>query len=84
LTGVLLPTADILNAAVIPIPTYDANLLLAGIAQAAGDNPVGLINAVGDPLAATTGLVTLAGGIEGQVLVLGAADVIRAFTSLIP
>jgi PE-PPE domain/PE family len=82
--GVLLPTADILNAAVIPIPTYDANLFLAGIAQAAGGNPVGLINAVGDPLAATTGLVTVAGGVEGLVLAEGSIGAIKAITSLIP
>jgi PE-PPE domain/PE family len=82
--GVLLPTADILNAAVISIPTYDANLFLAGIAQAAAGNPVGLINAVGDPLAATTGLVTVAGGVEGLVLLEGTVGAIRALTSLIP
>ncbi len=80
----LLPTADILNATVISIPSYDVNLFLNGIAQAATGDPVGLINAVGDPIAATTGLLTFAGGIEGLFLIISAGNVIGDFTSLIP
>ena len=80
--AVLLPTADILNAAAISIPSYDANLFLNGIAQAAGGNPVGLINAVGDPIAATIGLATVAGGVEGLVLAGGAIAVIQDLTGL--
>jgi hypothetical protein len=82
--SVLLPTADILNASVTAIPVYDFNLFVNGIAQAAGGDPVGLIHAFGDPLAATTGLLTVAGGVEGLVLAGGAADAIKALTSLIP
>jgi PE-PPE domain/PE family len=82
--SVLLPTADVLNAAVTTIPSYDANLFLNGIAQAAGGDPVGLLNAVGDPIAATTGLVTVAGGVEALVVVFGAAGAIGAFTGLVP
>jgi PE-PPE domain/PE family len=80
----LLPTADILNAAMTAIPVYDFNLFLNGIAQAAGGDPVGLIHAIGDPLAATTGLLTVAGGVEGLVLAGATVDTIKAFTSLIP
>ena len=64
----LLPTADIINAALISIPAYDLNLFLDGIAQALGGDPIGLINAIGYPIAATTGLLVVAGGVEGLVL----------------
>jgi hypothetical protein len=82
--SVLLPTADILNASVTAIPAYDATFFLKGITQVAGGDPVGLINAFGYPIAATTGLLTVLGGIEGLVLVEGAANVINSFTGLIP
>jgi hypothetical protein len=82
--AVLLPTTDILTASVTAIPAYDAGLFLDGIAQAVGGNPMGLINAVGYPIAATTGLLTVLGGLEGLVLVGGAADVVKDFTGLIP
>ncbi|MGF2947465.1 PE-PPE domain-containing protein [Mycobacterium sp. Lab-001] len=60
----LLPTADIATAVVVSLPSYDLNLFLNGISQAINGNPVGLLNAIGDPIAADTGLVTLAGGFE--------------------
>ncbi len=82
--AVLLPTADILNAAVTAIPAYDATFFLNGISQAAGGDPVGLINAIGYPIAADTGLLTVLGGVEGLVLVEGAANVVKDFTGLIP
>jgi hypothetical protein len=78
--GILLPTADILNAAVTVIPAYDLTFFLKGITQAASGNPVGLINAIGYPIAATTGLVTVAGGFEGLTVLLGAINVMKAFT----
>jgi hypothetical protein len=75
--AVLLPTADIANAALISIPSYDVNLFLDGIEQAADGDPVGLINAVGYPLAADAGLLTVAGGVEGLVLASGVAAVLK-------
>jgi PE-PPE domain/PE family len=55
--GVLLPTADILNAAVTTIPSYDVNLFLDGILQAVNGQPVmGLSNAVGQPVASDVAL----------------------------
>ncbi|MFY2861827.1 PE-PPE domain-containing protein, partial [Mycobacterium sp. THU-M104] len=60
----LLPTADLATAVVVSLPSYDLNLFLNGISQAINGNPVGLLNAIGDPIAADTGLVTLAGGFE--------------------
>jgi PE-PPE domain/PE family len=80
--AVLLPTADIANAAIISIPSYDIDLFLNGIGQAANGDPLGLINAIGDPLAADTGLITVAGGVEGLVLVSGAVAVLKDFASI--
>ena len=63
--SVLLPTADIANALIISMPSYDVNLFLDGVQQATTGDPVGgLIYAFGAPVAADTGIVTLAGGIE--------------------
>ena len=54
LYGALQPTADVISAALISIPAYDANLFLDGIQQALTGQPVqGLVNAVGRPIAAT-------------------------------
>jgi PE-PPE domain-containing protein/PE family protein len=82
--GVLLPTADIFTAAVTAVPSYDASFFLKGLSQVAGGNPVGLINAFGYPIAATTGLLTVLGGMEGLVVLGGAADVVKNFTGLLP
>jgi PE-PPE domain-containing protein/PE family protein len=61
----LLPTADIATAVAVSIPSYDVNLFLNGISQAINGDPIGgILNAFGDPIAADTGLVTLAGGFE--------------------
>ena len=60
-----LPTADIVNAVVTVIPAYDLNLFLSGIQQALDGNVLGgLQYAFVAPIAATTGLLTLAGGFE--------------------
>ncbi len=59
-TSFLLPSADIAFALAVSMPAYDANLFLDGIQQAIGGNPVGLINAIGYPLAADTALVWVA------------------------
>lgn len=63
--GTLLPTADIATAIAITLPSYDVNLFLDGVTQMLDGQPVsGLVNAIGDPIAANAGLVTLAGGFE--------------------
>jgi hypothetical protein len=65
-----LPTADIVNAVVTVIPAYDLNLFLSGIQQALDGNVLGgLQYAFVAPIAATTGLLTLAGGFELLVVV---------------
>jgi len=60
----LLPTADIATAITVSLPSYDFNLFINGITQAVNGDPVGLVNAFGDPIAADVGLTTLAGGFE--------------------
>lgn len=74
--AILLPTADLLNAAATSLPSYNLNLFLDGVDQAAAGDPVGLINAIGKPIAASTALVTAGLGLEALV-VLGA--VVRDF-----
>jgi hypothetical protein len=73
----LLPTADIANALVTTLPSYDANLFLNGISQAINGQPVaGLVNAIGEPIAADVGLTTVAGGVEFLVLVGALATIV--------
>ncbi|OBJ47833.1 PE-PPE domain-containing protein [Mycobacterium sp. 1423905.2] len=68
--AVLLPTADIANALVTSVPSYDFNLFLDGIEQVIGGDPVGgLTYAFGAPIAANTALYALAGGFELNVLI---------------
>jgi PE-PPE domain/PE family len=65
-----LPTADIANFLITVLPAYDVNLFLSGIQQAINGNVLGgLQYALVAPLAADTGLLTLAGGFELLVLV---------------
>lgn len=67
--AVLLPTADIANALVTSMPSYDVNLFLDGVEQMINGDPTGgLTYALFAPLAANTGLVSLASGFELMVL----------------
>ena len=59
LYAALLPTADIVNAIVTMVPAYALNLALAGIQQILSGQVIdGLLNMIGLPLAAISGLVT--------------------------
>ena len=80
--SVLLPTADFATAAVLSVPSYDINLFLNGILQAINGDPIGLIDAVGDPIAADIALFTIAGGFEAIVLASAAQSIVTDFTSL--
>ena len=67
--GTLLPTADVISAALISIPAYDVNLFLDGISQALNGQPVmGLVNAVGRPLVATLVLDLWLGEFESGII----------------
>jgi len=73
----LLPTADIVNAVVTTVPSYDVNLFLDGINQAITGQPLqGIINAIGDPIAADVGIGTFAAGVEGLVVLQGVQDIL--------
>jgi hypothetical protein len=64
-----LPTADILNAAVVSVPGYDINLFFNGLLQAVNGQPVqGLINAFGQPIASDVGLYLWLANLEAAVI----------------
>ncbi len=65
----LLPTADITVAVAVSLPSYDINLVLDGITEMVNGQPlVGLIDAIGLPIAADLFLIPLLVGFEGIVL----------------
>ena len=75
----LLPTADIVNALAISMPSYGINLFLDGVEQIFNGDPVnGLIDAFGAPVAADTALLVLATGFEFRVLEHAAVSIIEA------
>jgi hypothetical protein len=76
----LLPTADIANALVTAMPSYDVNLFLSGVEQVFDGNPVGgLVYAFGAPVAADTALVTLAAGFELRVIQQAVTSIVAGF-----
>jgi hypothetical protein len=72
----LLPTADILNAAVTVLPAYDVSLFLANLS-----NPV---YAIGLPIAADVGLITLGGFVASAIILQDVAAAIEDIVGLIP
>jgi hypothetical protein len=75
----LLPTADIANALVTAVPSYDVNLFLNGVKQVVNGDPVnGLIYALGAPVAADVALGTLASGFELRVVSSAANEIYYA------
>jgi hypothetical protein len=72
----LLPTADIINALVTSVPSYDVSLFTDNIAT--GD----FADAFGLPIAADTALFTLAAGFEVTVLQDAATQIADAFSGL--
>lgn len=80
----LLPTADIVNALVTSIPSYDANLFLGGIEQMVnGDLLGGLQYALLAPLAANTALYTFVGGFELQIVLGGVTTVVGDLSGVV-
>ncbi len=66
----LLPVADTLNAALTTIPSYDVNLFLDGVLQTINGDPAGIVNAIGYPIAADTGLLMFLGFLDIYDVVL--------------
>ncbi|WP_205877237.1 PE family protein [Mycobacterium camsae] len=61
----LLPTADIGTALLLSLPAYDIKLFLNGISEVVNGNIIGgLLDAFGDPIAASVGLIALGIGFE--------------------
>jgi hypothetical protein len=77
LYSILLPTADIINALVTSLPSYDTSIFVDSLSS--GD----LTDALGLPIAATTGISTLAGGFEIDVLENAFSQISAAFSGLI-
>jgi hypothetical protein len=71
-----LQTADIADAVVVSLPAYDGTLFL--------DNLTNPLDAIGLPLAADTGLLTVAGGFEFQLVDQAITAVVNDITSLFP
>ncbi|CAJ1494730.1 PE-PPE domain-containing protein [[Mycobacterium] kokjensenii] len=76
LYATLLPTADIVNALLTTLPAYATSLFVNELMD--GD----LLGAIGMPLAATTGLVTMAGGFEVEVLMGAFSSISADFSDL--
>jgi hypothetical protein len=73
----LLPTADLATAALVSLPSYDFNLVLDGVQQMVTGQPLtGLLNAIGRPIGANIGLLTLTGGLELTVLAMAADSIL--------
>lgn len=78
----LLPTADVANALVTSVPSYDVNLFLSGLDMMANGDPLGgAIYALGAPIAADTGLGTLFAGFEVRVFQHALSQIINAWSA---
>lgn len=81
----LLPTADVANALLISVPTYNVNTMLNGALMIAHGDPLGgSIYALGGPLAADVGLVTLFAGFEVRVFQHALSQIVSAWTGAPP
>jgi hypothetical protein len=74
--GTLLPTVDILDAALTSVPAYDASLFMANLSDP--------IDAVGLPIAADIALYPLLASDESAVLADAAQSIAADLSSLIP
>jgi hypothetical protein len=72
----LLPTADLINAAVTTLPNYDVSLFLANLS-----NPV---DAIGLPIAADVGLLTLGTFVDLALWLQGITAAINDIAAVIP
>lgn len=80
----VLPTADIANAALTIVPSYNIHLFLEGIQQALKGDPMGLVNAVGYPLAADVALFTAAGGLQLLIIISAGRTIANDISAIVP
>jgi hypothetical protein len=76
--AVLLPAADTALAFATTLPLYDSQLFLEQLVQG------NIINAIGYPIAADVGLVTIAGIVQFLVISKAISENIQAIEALIP
>jgi hypothetical protein len=76
--AVLLPAADTALAFATSLPLYDSQLFLEQLAQG------NIVNAIGYPIAADVGLVTVAGIVQFLVISKAISENIQAIEALIP
>lgn len=74
--AILLPTADTALSFMTSVPVYDAGLFVSGVEQGS------IVSAVGDPIAATVGLLSFAGFVEFIVILESLISNIQALQSL--
>jgi hypothetical protein len=79
----LLPTLDTLTAVAVSMPSYDVNLFLDGIRQAVQGDPCGLVNAIGYPVAADTGLLTFLSFFLAYAYYGAAKSIVSDFSGLL-
>lgn len=79
----VLPTADIANAALTIVPSYNIHLF-EGIQQALKGDPMGLVNAVGYPLAADVALFTAAGGLQLLIIISAGRTIANDISAIVP
>ncbi|PQM45192.1 PE family protein PE3 [Mycobacterium talmoniae] len=80
----LLPTADVLNALITTIPAYDVSLFVDGLQELIAGDPMGLVSAFGDPIAADIALLTLLESVESTVITDAVQSVVADLSTLIP
>jgi hypothetical protein len=72
----LLPTTDIAVGVAVTIPAYDVQLFMDNL-----DNP---LDAIGLPIAANTGLLTLAAGLELKSALLASSEISVDLSGIMP
>lgn len=72
--ALLVPMAGFGYGLVVSLPSYNLDLVLAGLTVAAAGDPAGLVHAIGDPIAADTGLVAVGAGLAGYLIANTAID----------
>ncbi|KZS73919.1 hypothetical protein A4G29_19830 [Mycobacterium kansasii] len=72
-----------MSAILVSLPSYDVNLFLDGVRQALHGDPAGIINAVGYPIAADTGLLTFLSFFLAYAYYRAAKSIAGDFASLV-
>ena len=78
-----MPLVDTLTGLGVSLPTYAVNLVLAGLEQLANGDPTGLLDALGYPVAGSTGLTSVAALALIEGVVSNTAPIITAVQNAI-